>query len=169
MNLNFSKVDTFGPIPDDIVYGVEVILSTLGMSSTNNQKWQIRLRITEAAEGSGPIMQTLPSGEKQRISEEDVEYSKAVKRQLFDDISLQEQAGFKVVEALQAMGEDVKAGEDKDFDFDPSTYIGRNVGVVVENLEYQGRITPQIKRWVNPQFVGYHVSDPALSVAVPAA
>lgn len=169
MNLNFSKVDTFGPLPDDIVYGAEVILSTLGTSSTNNQKWQLRLRITEAADGSGPVMQTLPNGEKKSLGE-DVDYSRAMKRQLFDDISLQEQAGFKVVEALQALGEDVKAGEDKDFEFDPPSYIGRNVGVVLVNLEYQGRITPQIKRWVNPQFAGFHVNDPALSGAeVPVA
>ena len=168
MKLNFSDVDTFGPLPDQMVYGAEIILSTLGMSKNDNQKWQVRLKITEAADGLAPVMQTIAGKDSVRIGDKDMEYSKAIGRQLFDDISLVEAAQFKVVEALQALGEDVKAGEDRNFEFDPPNYIGRNVGVIIENVEYGGRTSPQVKRYVGVRFVGYALDDPELSQAAAA-
>ena len=169
MLLNFANVDTFAPLPDDIVYGAEVILSQPAASKKGNPTWKTRVKITEAADGGAVVLKTNPDGTTSPVGDEEVQYSTAVSRILFDDISLLPQAQFKVVEALQALGEDVKAGEDSDFDFDPSRYMGRNVGIVVENLEYQGTIRSSIKRWVNPQYVGYHLSDPALAGGVAVA
>ena len=143
MKLNFSDVSTFGPLPDDRVYLAEIIKSTwTTVKSGPNQgkpAWQFDVKI---------------------INETDV--PEAEGRQLFNTQSLDEKSLWKVMEVVNALGEEVTV-ESTDWDLEPDNYLGQQIGVIVDNQAYQGEDRAYPKKYVSPQYAGYALNDPALT------
>ena len=164
MKLNFTGVDTFGALPKGVVYGAEVVVSEFTKSKAGNPAWHRVFKIINAPEGSGPVHRS-----DGVLIAEDVEYIKSSGRQIFDDQGLTDKSRWAVMADLQAFGEDVSP-DTKDFDFDPTEYIGREIGLVVENNVYQGNVRAQLGKLVQAQYIGFAVDAPEMSeaAAVPA-
>lgn len=145
MKLNFSDVSTFGPLPDNRVYLAEVIKSTwTKVKSGKNMgaaAWQFDVKI---------------------IQETEVEEAEG--RQLFNTQSLDPNSLWKVMEIVNALGGEVSV-EDTDWELEPDTYLGQQVGIIVDNQPYQGEDRAYPRKYVSPQYSGYTLDDPALTGA----
>ncbi len=140
--LDFTGVKEFGALPEDIVYGAEVIESVHGASKSGQPKWRMVLKITSPEEHVG--------------------------QNLWHEPSLQPQAMWKVMESLKAFGEDVST-ETKDFNLEPENYHGRTIGVVVENQEYQGQVRAHVRRLVPVEHIGSAIAVVAMAEEEAAA
>ena len=108
MKLDFSGVEEFVPVGVGR-YRAEVTASGQGLSDRSSQaKWSLALTVIEAADGSEEFV------------------GKVIKW----DVSLQKSALWKVMQNLQALGEDVD-NQEGEFEFDPDGYVGREVTMVV--------------------------------------
>ena len=138
MKLNFSDVNTFGALPDNRVYLAEVIKSTWTKTKAGKPAWQFDVKIineTEVPEADG--------------------------RQLFNTQSVDEKSLWKLMEVVNALGEDVSP-ENTDWDLEPDQYLGQQIGVIVDNQNYQGEERAYPRKYVSPQYAGYMLDDPAL-------
>ena len=109
MKLDFSAVEEFVPVAVGR-YLAEIEKSSEGVSERAGQrKWSLAFTVLEQ-----------PEGMKDKDGEDIVYVGKKIKW----DISLQSQALWKVMQTVQALGDDVTQ-EDTDFDFDATGYVGR--------------------------------------------
>jgi hypothetical protein len=108
MRIDFSGVEEFVPVGEGR-YLAEVVDSAEGLSNRSNQrKWSLSLRVLQQQDGDDEFV------------------GKTIKW----DISLQPKALWKVMQTLQALGEDVTK-EDAEYDFDSENYKGRRVTMIV--------------------------------------
>jgi hypothetical protein len=106
--LDFSSVEDFVPVPEGR-YLAEVIKSAEGLSQRAGQrKWSLDLEVREDPQHDGEFI------------------GKSIKW----DLSLVAKARWKVLQTIQALGEDVSK-EDTEFEFDAESYIGRLCTMVV--------------------------------------
>ncbi len=115
MKLDFSGVEEFVPVAIGR-YLAEIEASSEGVSARAGQrKWSLSLKVLEQQDG-------LKDKEG-----EDVSY---VGKTIKWDISLQPQALWKVMQTLQALGDDITQ-EDSEYDFDAADYTGRKCVMLV--------------------------------------
>ena len=115
MKLDFSGVEEFVPVGVGR-YLAEIEASSEGVSTRAGQrKWSLSLKVLEQ-----------PDGMKDKDGE-DVDY---VGKTIKWDVSLQPQALWKVMQNLQALGDDITQ-DDTEFDFDAEDYKGRKCVMVV--------------------------------------
>ncbi len=112
--LDFSEVEEFIPVPVGR-YIAEVMRSEQGMSASNQRKWSLMLQVREDSAHDGEFV------------------DKTIKW----DLSLQKKAMWKVMQTLQALGEDVSI-DDTEFDFNPEDYVGRQVAMLVGTQTSEG-------------------------------
>ncbi len=108
MKIDFSGVEEFVPVPEGR-YLAEVTRSEEGIAKSNQRKWGLGFRVVEAADGTEEFV------------------GKTIKW----DMSLQPKALWKVMQTIQALGEDVSKDDD-DFEFDAENYKGRKCVMIVE-------------------------------------
>lgn len=115
MKLDFSGVEEFVPVAVGR-YLAEIERSSEGLAQrSNKRKWSLQLVVVEQPEGM--------KDEKG----EDVDY---VGKTIKWDISLLPQALWKVMQTIQALGEDVTK-DDSAFEFDATEYVGRRCVMIV--------------------------------------
>ena len=107
-SLDFSGVEDFVPVPEGR-YLAECVRSEDGLSNRSSQrKWSMGFEVREDPGHEGEFI------------------GKSIKW----DISLVAKARWKVLQTLQAFGEEVSK-DDTEFDFDAENYQGRMVVMVV--------------------------------------
>ena len=144
MKLNFSNVQTFGPMETDRVYGAEIESAVIGTSTgsgpgakAGNPICTVRFKIVDTAGDDA-----------------------AENRTMVDTLSLLDQGLFKMVGLLQAIGEvDPEEGLPDDYDFDPEVLKDRSVGLIMTNRVFEDEQRAQIRKYVNEEHIGKFTNE----------